>query len=212
MSATAGLSGRRAQAARNDEVILEAARAVFLRDPTAPVSAVAREAGVGISALYRRYAGKEELLQRLCADGLRRFIDIAEEAQQEEDPWRALAGFLRDIVDSDVHSLTVQLAGTFTPNDELGDLSGRAHALMAEVLRRAEAAGVVRTGTEVNDLPMLLEQLAAVRVADPRRTAVLRRRYLGLHLDALDARRGDGAPLPGSAPTDEELGDRWRTR
>jgi AcrR family transcriptional regulator len=208
VSESAGLSGRRAQAARNDEVILEAARTVFLRDPAAPISAVAREADVGISALYRRYAGKEEMLQRLCADGLHRFIAIAESALRERDPWKALGRFLRDIVDSDVHSLTVQLAGTFTPTEELGDLAGRAHSLMAKVLERAQAARVVRTGIEVNDLPMLFEQLAAVRVADPQRTADLRRRYLTLHLEALDA-RGDEGSLPGSSPTDEELGERW---
>ena len=52
MAATtpAPLSGRRAQAARNDEVILAAARTVFVADPGAPVSAVAEEAGVGMSA------------------------------------------------------------------------------------------------------------------------------------------------------------------
>ena len=46
------LSGRRAQAARNDELILQAARAVFVSDPSAPISAVAERAGVGISPLY----------------------------------------------------------------------------------------------------------------------------------------------------------------
>src|SRR5215211_7459340 len=39
------LSGRRAQAARNDERILDAAREVFLADPGAPISAVAEHAG-----------------------------------------------------------------------------------------------------------------------------------------------------------------------
>ena len=66
--------GRKAEAARNDELILEAARAVFVADPGAPVSAVAERAGVGIGALYRRYRSKEELLQRLAADGLARYL------------------------------------------------------------------------------------------------------------------------------------------
>ena len=70
---TRALSGRQAQAARNDEVILAAARAVFVADPSAPISAVAERAGVGISALYRRYASKEELLRKLCSDGLARY-------------------------------------------------------------------------------------------------------------------------------------------
>jgi AcrR family transcriptional regulator len=64
------LSGRRKQAARNDGIILDAARAVFVADPTAPIAAVAERAGVGISALYRRHGSKEDLLRRLCGDGL----------------------------------------------------------------------------------------------------------------------------------------------
>src|ERR1700730_6887879 len=44
------MSGRRAQAARNDDLILDAAREVFIADPGAPISAVAERAGVGISA------------------------------------------------------------------------------------------------------------------------------------------------------------------
>src|SRR5258706_10122147 len=105
------LAGRKAQAARNDEVILDAARAVFLADPKAPISAVAERANVGISALYRRYAGKDDLLRRLCHDGLLRFIAAADAVAAEPDGWRALTAFLGDLVDADVHSLTVRLAG-----------------------------------------------------------------------------------------------------
>jgi hypothetical protein len=63
---SAPLSGRQAEARRNDGLILEAAREVFVEDPDAPISAVAERAGVGIGALYRRYASKEEL--RACGD------------------------------------------------------------------------------------------------------------------------------------------------
>src|SRR5215831_5044693 len=101
---SAGLPGRRGQAARNDTLILDAAREVFLADPKAPIAAVAQRAGVGISALYRRYPGKEDLLRRLCHDGLRRFIAEAEAASAESDGWRALTSFLHGVVDADVHS------------------------------------------------------------------------------------------------------------
>ena len=74
------MSGRKAEAARNDRAILDAAREVFMREPGAPILAVALRAGVGVGALYRRYASKEVLLQTLCADGLRQFIAIAEGA------------------------------------------------------------------------------------------------------------------------------------
>ena len=63
------LRGRQAQAVHNDELILQAAREVFLADPGAPISAVSERAGVGIGALYHRYAGKEDLLRTLCRNG-----------------------------------------------------------------------------------------------------------------------------------------------
>src|SRR5215217_8845258 len=99
----APLSGRRAEAARNDRRILEAARKVFVADPGAPIAAVATRAGVGISALYRRYGSKEELLRRLCAEGQRQYIAEAEAALAEEDPWAAFTTFMRRIVDADTH-------------------------------------------------------------------------------------------------------------
>ena len=119
-SPPARLSGRRAQAATNDGVILEAARAVFTADPSAPISAVAQHAGVGISALYRRYPGKEDLLRTLAADGLQRFIDELETALADDrDPWTAFADFMRRAVDANTSSLTRALAGTFTPTPEM---------------------------------------------------------------------------------------------
>jgi AcrR family transcriptional regulator len=203
------LGGRKAQAAHNDEAILDAARAVFVRDASAPVSAVARQAGVGIGALYRRYPSKEDMIRRLCADGLRQYIAAAEIALDRDDgAWAAFEGFLRDVVDADVHALTVNLAGTFTPSEELHRLTEQANALAAELLTKAHAAGAVRADLVLNDLAMILEQLTAVRLDDVDRTRELRRRYLALHLDAI---RPDGGrdSLPGRPPTGEELGARW---
>jgi AcrR family transcriptional regulator len=209
-TSTRGLSGRKAEAARNDRTILDAARMVFLRDPSAPMSAVAEAAGVGVGALYRRYAGKEALLQTLCGDGLHRFIAIAQTALADDtDAWRAFAGFLRGIIDSDVHSLTVHLAGTFTPTDELHTLAERATALANRVFRRARASGALRADLQANDLAMLFEQIAAIHLGTGERTTVLRRRYLALLLDGL---RADAATtrLPGLPPTGAELAARWR--
>ena len=74
------LNGRLAEAARNDQRILDSARAVFVADPGAPITAVAKHAGVGISALYTRYASKDELLRKLCTDGLARVVEENEHA------------------------------------------------------------------------------------------------------------------------------------
>jgi AcrR family transcriptional regulator len=205
----APLSGRRAQAARNDRLILEAAREVFVADPGAPVSAVAARAGVGISALYRRYASKEELLRRVCADGLERYIAAAEAALAEHgDPWSAFTEFMRRVVDADTHSLTLRLAGTFEPTEELHRRAERAERLNVQLLERAQRAGAVRPDLAVDDLSFLFEQLASVRTPDEERTRQLRDRYLALLLDALHT--PSRAPLPGPAPSSEELRRRWR--
>ena len=131
---SAGLSGRKAEAARNDGAILDAAREVFMREPGAPVSAVARAAGVGVGALYRRYPSKEALLQTLCADGLRQFVAIAAAALEADvSAAAAFTQFIEGIIDSDVHALTVRLAGTFTPTAELHALAAHAGALGEQV-------------------------------------------------------------------------------
>ena len=204
------LSGRRAEAARNDRLILEAAREVFVADPKAPISAVAERAGVGIGALYRRYGSKEDLLRKLCGDGLRTYIAAAETALANEgDPWEAFGDFMRRIVEADTHSLTLRLAGTFTPTEELYKDSQRAQELNVRLFERTRAAGAIRSDIGVDDITILLEQLAAVRIADEERTRQLRRRYLALLLDALHLQ--SGSPLPGPPPSWEEISQRWET-
>jgi AcrR family transcriptional regulator len=202
------LSGRRAEAARNDAVILDAARAVFVADPKAPISAVAGRAGVGIGALYRRYGSKEDLLRRLAADGLVVYIAVVEDALADDgDPWEAFANFMRRIVDADTHSLTLRLAGTFIPTEELYRDSARAQELNQRLFERTRDAGAIRSDVEVDDIALLFEQLAAVRIGDEERTRQLRRRYLGLLLDALRDR--SGSRLPGPPPSWGEIQRRW---
>ncbi|GIE97126.1 TetR/AcrR family transcriptional regulator [Paractinoplanes rishiriensis] len=197
-------AGRTQQAARNNEAILTAAREVFLADHRAPISAVAERAGVGISALYRRYPSKEDMLRTLCHDGLRRFISEAERAAAEPDDWAAFESFLRAVVDADVHSLTVHLAGTFQPTPVMFSDTERADALARALFERARPQ--LRPGVDPADITMLLEMCAAVRVPDAERTGQLRRRYLAVLLDGLRT----GGETPGPAPTDAELGWRWR--
>ncbi|HET8627981.1 MAG TPA: TetR family transcriptional regulator [Thermomicrobiales bacterium] len=204
---TASLSGRRAEALRNDRRILDAARAVFTADPGAPIAAVAARAGVGIGALYRRYRSKEELLERLCLDGLRRYLAAAEAALADGgDPGATFARFMRDSLDAGAGSLTLRFAGQFAATEELRRAGRAAHEVTQRLLDRAKAAGVLRADITVGDISLLFEQLQAIRVGDERRTAVLRHRYLALLLDAL---RAPAAPLPGPAPGWDEISHRY---
>ena len=168
---TAPLSGRRAEAARNDTRILEAARAVFVDDPGAPISAVAEHAGVGVGALYRRYPSKEELLRHLCGRTPALHRRRGGRPGRRRRPVGGVRGFMRRCVDSDTNSLTQKLAGTFTPTEELYREAGRAQGLLSALFDRTKATGAVRDDLEVNDVGLLLEQVAALRVGDAERTA-----------------------------------------
>jgi len=211
-SELAGLSGRRRQAARNDELILGAARAVFLTDPRAPVADVAKRAGVGISALYRRFESKEDLLRTLCHEGLRRYLAEARAAEAEPDPWCALLGFLDAIVAADVHSLSVHLAGTFTPTEQMAIDARQAGELTAAIVGRAAQAGLLRPGIVVADLTLILEACTAIRVSDAERARQLRRRLLAMLVTSLKAKPSAESELPGPPPESGELTRHWEPR
>jgi AcrR family transcriptional regulator len=204
------LSGRRREAARNDAGILDAARSVFLEDPSAPISAVAARAKVGISALYRRYPSKEDLLRELARDGLVRYIaDLEAALADTRDPWSVYADCLTRILDGGSQALAQRLAGTFAPTPDLSALARRAAALADEVHRTAQRHNVLREDVSPIDVVLLLETLSAITLPGSDGGRALRRRYLALLLQAL---RAPGAgPLP-DGPDPSELTGRWSGR
>jgi AcrR family transcriptional regulator len=203
------LSGRQAEAARNDQRILDSARAVFTSDPDAPITAVAKHAGVGISALYTRYASKEELLRTLCTDALLQVVADTEEAIAQatagRDRWQVLEDFMRRRVDAGTSSMTLALAGKFAPTPEMFELANRSSQLMAELF--ALIRDVLRPDVVVHDVSLVFELVAGIKFPDAERTAELRRRYLAVILDGL--RATDRGPLPGPPPAWREISERW---
>jgi AcrR family transcriptional regulator len=203
------LSGRRREAARHDVEILDAAREVFLANPGAPISEVATRAKVGISALYRRYASKDDLLRELARDGLARYIAELEVALADDrDPWTVYSDCLGRILDGGSQALAQRLAGTFTPTPELGELAQRAGTLALDVHLRAQRRGALRADVSADDVVLVLETLSAIALPGDEEGRALRRRYLALFLQALQA-PGAG-PLPGHAAEPAELAARWR--
>ena len=202
------LSGRRREAARNDIEILDAAREVFLADPTAPVSAVAARANVGISALYRRYASKEALLRELARDGLTRYsAELERTLADDRDPWTVYAECLTRILDGGSQALAQRLAGTFTPTPDLTELAKRAGTLATAVHQRAQRDKALRSDVSHEDVVLLLETLSLITLPGGDGGHALRRRYLALLLQAL---RTPGAePLPGPPASPAELAARW---
>jgi AcrR family transcriptional regulator len=206
-SARARRSGRAAEAERNDRRILESARAVFLADPRAPITAVAEHAGVGISAIYSRYGSKDELLRELSRGGLQTILNEVERAAGDDrDPWTVFAEFMERLVDADVAALTLSLAGRFTPTEDMWELASRANTEVSErVIERIKAA--LRPGFALHDVSLILETVGTIKVGDRERTRQLRRRYLAIILDGLRADRSE--PLPGPPPSTEEINERW---
>ena len=203
------LSGRQAEAARNDRRILESARAVFTADPDAPITAVAKHAGVGISALYTRYGSKEELIRTLCTEAMQAIVSETELALEQvgsgRDHWQVLADFVRRLVDADTSSMTQSMAGTFTPTPDMFALANRSSQLMGALF--AQVNDVLRPDAVLHDLSLIFEMVAVVRGPNPQRTQELRHRYLALVMDGLRAR--DREDLPGPPPSWQELSDRW---
>ena len=75
---------RRADAERNRDKILAAARAAFA-DPDAEVSMaeISRRAGVGMATLYRNFPGRRELLEALYTDEVNAVCEAAETVDGE---------------------------------------------------------------------------------------------------------------------------------
>ncbi|WP_329020870.1 TetR/AcrR family transcriptional regulator [Streptomyces sp. NBC_00690] len=92
----------RVDAQRNLEHVLRAAREVFGElGYGAPMEDVARRARVGVGTVYRRFPSKDVLVRRIAAEETSRLTEQARTALgQEEEPWSALARFLRTSVAS----------------------------------------------------------------------------------------------------------------
>ncbi len=89
----------RADAVRNHERVLEAAKAVFSAGgPDASLEAVARRAGVGIGTLYRHFPTREALFEAVYRREVEQLVDLAEQLKVDVAPADALRRWLRSTV------------------------------------------------------------------------------------------------------------------
>jgi AcrR family transcriptional regulator len=206
------MRGRQAEAARNHERVMRAAREVLAATPDAPMAQVASHAGVGVATVYRRYASREALVAETWLESVR---EVEAQARVALDraamfPWGAFVGFMTASVASGMGALAAALAQASAPGQDLIAAEGNMNAAIDELLQVAQKARAVRADVGVEDVRLLLEQLHAVRATNTAREATLRRRYLELVLQAL---RAPGAsPLPGPPPTAAELHGRYDRR
>ncbi|WP_431902293.1 TetR/AcrR family transcriptional regulator [Nonomuraea sp. bgisy101] len=207
---------RHAEAERNDQALLEAAKKVLAVDGAhASVAAIAAHAGVGIASLYRRYRSKDELFQHLCSLSLDQWIQAAENGLEHDDPWEGLAHYIGACVEFSGGSLG-PLAGTIAVTDEMAAKFTRSDELMRELVDRAHQAGVLRPDAGTMDISLLIEQLGKSPLIDQLdrqgRTDLIdaarnaRRRTIAIALDGL---RSGHPRLPGAQPASALLTGRW---
>lgn len=80
------------------------------RGPDAPLEDIARQAGVGIGTLYRRFANRQALMHAVVLDALSRTAEAAEQALAEEaDGFSALAGYMHAALDLRVSAVIPSL-------------------------------------------------------------------------------------------------------
>jgi AcrR family transcriptional regulator len=84
VSDTPSFPTRRAQAQRNRDKILAAARTAFAeQEAEVSMAEISRRAGVGMATLYRNFPGRRELLEALYVDEVNAVCEAAETVEGE---------------------------------------------------------------------------------------------------------------------------------
>jgi AcrR family transcriptional regulator len=180
----------RRDAERNRQRILDAARVVFAeRGLSGSHDDIAREAGVGVGTVYRRFPDKEQLIDALFEARIEEIADVARAAADHPDPWQALVGFLtrtQELQSQDRGLKEIVLGGARGAQRALAARSLIA-PLAARILQRAQDAGVARSDIELTDLPLI--QLAIGTIAESSRDIApdVWRRMMTIVIDGLRA-------------------------
>jgi AcrR family transcriptional regulator len=146
----------RADAARNRELVLEAAKAVFAAGGAdASLEAVARRAGVGIGTLYRHFPTREALYEAVYRREVEQLGELAEHLKDEPEPVEALRRWLRANVElvATKKGMSAALALAAHKPAELHSFAfGVLTRAVGTLLDRAVAAGELRRDIGPEDL------------------------------------------------------------
>ena len=200
--AAMGVSERplRADAERNRRRILDVARRLFAeRGLSITLDDVAREAGLGVGTVYRRFASREALVEALFEERMDEIVAIADEALELADPWEALTTFLERtmMLQATDRGLKELVLGSSEGRDRVIRMRARMRPRAEALVRRAQEAGALRADFAPQDLPLLQIMIGAIVDASATVAPDLWRRLLGLLLDGMRASgTGSGLPAP----------------
>ena len=189
-SATTPERPLRRDAERNRERILEAARVVFAeRGLSGSHDDIAREAGVGVGTVYRRFPDKELLIDALFEDRIAEMAEAARAAAEGEDPWDSLVGWLvrmQELQSEDRGLKELVLSGA-----RGAERAAAARAVLipivAGIVERAKDAGALRGDIDVADLPLLQMAIGAIAESSRDVSPDVWRRMMSVLIDGLRA-------------------------
>jgi AcrR family transcriptional regulator len=170
-------------------MVLAAARAVFsVHGREAQMDDVARRAGVGVGTVYRHFPTKEALIEALMVDAFQTIADEARRALEIEDPWEAFATVLwsgAETMSAD-RALSEVFASIPGAMESAMPTIGGLTESMETIMRRAQAAGVLRPDAMIDDIPMLMCGIGSATKKEHRCEGAWRR-HLSIVLDGLRA-------------------------
>ena len=179
----------RADAVRNRARIVETAREVFaIRGADASLEEIARGAGVGIGTLYRHFPTRDDLVEAVFHDRIDELEALADELLTSDTPGEALATWLHAQLDQAASccGLAAEAMLTMLAHGDTPSPCESMRQAGAALLARAQAAGEVREGVDIDDLVRMVQAvtLAAEESDDPGTAE----RLFGFVLDGVRAR------------------------
>jgi AcrR family transcriptional regulator len=186
----------RADAQRNRERVLEAAKIVFSAGgPDASLEAVAREAGVGIGTLYRHFPTREALYEAVYRREVEQLSELAEELKNDGAPVEALRRWLRANVEFVATKKGMAAALALAAGGASSELTAfsfeRLTKAVGALLHRAAASGEVRTDVSPEDLLRTLVGMCLLHDQPGWQAGVIR--MLDVLVDGLRVKSGANA-------------------
>jgi AcrR family transcriptional regulator len=175
----------RADARRNRERILKAARATFAEQGIdAQIDDVARRAKVGVGTVYRHFPTKEALRDALVRERFDEIAGYAREALEREDAWEGFCELIWRAAERNAADRAFCEVVAFTDQSTIVEECGLARSI-GELMERAKALRKMRPDATAMDIPIMMAGAGSVMRAHP--SPAIWRRYLTIMLDGLRA-------------------------
>lgn len=179
---------KRKDARQNRERLLEAAYDVLSeRGVDAQMADIAEAAGLSVGTLYRNFPSKEDLVNALVLERLRRAAERAQKAATHDDPWAAVGALFYSFAERQLESrIESQLVGgRISGSEEVRAQREATHGSVDAILKRAQRAGVLRNDVTGSDIQMHLLAIAHLASSDSPHARTLILRHVGVVLDGL---------------------------